>query len=204
MIGIPRPAPFSWADKLLSQGKLGATLEQLDARRQELERIDHDEHDVLRAEVCVELGRIAEASDLATHARHRRRLSAERVARASRVLAWAAYFNGDLASITKHLTAARVAAAEASSASVIAHVEVSSFSLGLALEPIETALARLPRVRRAILKVASPHLIAILRLAVGTGRGTTSCARRSSATPACGRPRLEDASEFVARRVHAH
>jgi DNA-binding NtrC family response regulator/tetratricopeptide (TPR) repeat protein len=147
------------------EGRFAIALERLDERH-ELREHNSLEFDLTRAELCLELGLTASATNLAKGSLGKRSINSEQRARAHKVLAIAAFYQGDVVGSVDMLRHAVASVKDLKSCQLRALVFLTDFAVRLNTEPIETGLARLGDIRKAVLAAADPHLMVLLRIAV--------------------------------------
>src|SRR4051794_25669643 len=142
VIGTSRSDAFAFLETWLRQGRFQSALASLDENSQ-LKSKYIDEFSVLRSELCLEVGKISEATSLVEAALRRGRLVADQVARAKVVLSTASFYKGDGISCLSILAEAQKAADIGQSSLLRAHVALLSFAVALNIQPIENVLTRL-------------------------------------------------------------
>src|SRR5215210_1427140 len=153
-------------DGLLREGRFkeaSAVLQSSNPLRRPAERVHHE---LLRAELSLELGDVTasdrRASGLAQNGRH----TAAVTARAERVLARTSFYRGAFAQSKQHALRARLAAAASGEPKLRAQAALTELVLFAGVYPLESARSMLPDIRRTIARSGCAHMMIELRLSV--------------------------------------
>jgi DNA-binding NtrC family response regulator len=150
-------------DRLLAQGRFLEALALIPPDRA-LSVDDASLAEVLRAEVLLATGDDEQAAKMARYALGSG--DSLLISRAHRVLAVCAFNAGDVDRVNEHLDQAAVYAGRCLDAEQVAAVDLARFSIDLKFERIDSALGRLPSLRKVVTRTGNPILLAQLRLYV--------------------------------------